>query len=362
MSDINLLKDKDVNYFIIYFYFTLFFFSFLTTHVLFDKHVYFDYKVLWFFDELLYIYLVWSLFSLLNLSNISFKNKIKSYFTISIMVFITLISIYFIFSIGNIYKINFPDQFLSLYVNSVVFVTAIFLIFIYFTRTLLKNDLNKHNFILINSYFFLIILFIAMLFIVVNKPKHFLSFTLNYFPLLIMENLSYSFLFLFIPFLNFLFLFLIYLFNKQKIIPYLVITIIASWDILLILSSYTLSPYYYYYREYYIESFGYLFEWNLLYNSVFYTVWILLYIFMKRARSLISTVVLFNIIMILLYWGFFAYLFLVGVVIFPLREPSPYNLNPALDLVSLIDKIILFLLFVNLVIYIRGKLAIRALK
>jgi hypothetical protein len=66
--------------------------------------------------------------------------------------------------------------------------------------------------------------------------------------------------------------------------------------------------------------------------------------------------------MILLYWGFFAYLFLVGVVIFPLRGPSPYNLNPALELVSLIDKIILFLLFVNLVIYIRGKLAIRALK
>jgi len=362
MSNINLLKDKDVNCFIIYFYFALFFFSFLTTHVLFDKHVYFDYEVLWFFDELLYIYLVWSLFSLLNLSNISFKNKIKSYFTISIMVFITLISIYFIFSIGNIYKINFPDQFFSLYVNSVVFVTAIFLIFIYFTRTLLKNDLNKHNFILLNSYFFLIILFIAIIFIVVNKPKDFLSSTLNYFSLLIMEYLSYSFLFLFIPFLNFLFLFLIYLFNKQKNIPYLVITIIASWDILLILSSYTLSPYYYYYREYYIESFGYLFEWNLLYNSVFYTVWILLYIFMKRARSLISTVVLFNIIMILLYWGFFAYLFLVGVVIFPLRGPSPYNLNPVLELVSLIDKIILFLLFVNLVIYIRGKLAIRALK
>jgi len=358
MSDINLLKDKDVNYFIIYFYFALFFFSFLKTHVLFDKHVYFDYGVLWFFDELLYIYLVWSLFSLLNLSNISFKNKIKSYFTISIMVFITLISIYFIFSIGNIYKINFPDQFLSLYVNSVVFVTVIFLIFIYFIRTLLKNDLNKHNFILINSYFFLIVLFIAIIFIVINKPKDFLSFTLNYFPLLIMENLSYSFLFLFIPFLNFLFLFLIYFFNKQKIIPYLLITIIASWDILLILFYYTSSPYYYY-----IKSFNYhSLELNLSYNSVFYTVWILLYIFMKRARSLISTVVLFNIIMILLYWGFLNSIFLVGDIIFFMRIPSPYNLNPVLELVSLIDKIILFLLFVNLVIYIRGKLAIRALK
>jgi hypothetical protein len=358
MSNINLLKDKDVNYFIIYFYFALFFFSFLTTHVLFDKHVYFDHEVLWFFDELLYSYLVWSLFSLLNLTNISFKNKIKSYFTISIMVFITLISIYFIFSIGNIYKINFPEQFFSLYVNSVVFVIAIFLIFIYFTRTLLKNDLNKHNFILLNSYFFLIILFIAIIFIVINKPKHFLSFTLNYFPLLIMENLSFSFLFLFIPFLNFLFLFLIYFFKDRKIIPYLVISIIASWDKIFLLFYYTPSPYYS------LQSFVYSLELNLLDNYLFLIILItliLLYIYMKRSHSPISTVVLFNIIIILLYNGLFLAPFRIVIIDFPVIPVPSYILVPVYELIGLINRIILFLIFVNLVIYLRARLTLKTL-
>jgi hypothetical protein len=174
MNNIKLLQDKDVNYFIIYFYFVLFFFLLFLWSIW--SFGYPDtpkrYDILWQFDEILYAYLVWAFFSLLNLSYITVKsNKVKLYFTTSLIIFLSLISIYFILCIGNIYKLNFPEQFSSLYINSIIFVTAIISTFILFAIILFRNIFNKHNFILLNSYFFLIVLFIAMLFIIINKPK-----------------------------------------------------------------------------------------------------------------------------------------------------------------------------------------------
>jgi hypothetical protein len=173
MSNINLLKDKDANCFIIYFYFALFlyllslWFSWVGIVNIVKK-----YNILWQFDEVLYAYIVWPFFSLLNLFYITFKNnKVKLYFSVSLIIFLYLISTYFILNIENIYKINFPEQFFSLYLNSIIFVIVIISTFILFAIILFRNIFNKHNFILLNSYFFLIVLFIAMLFIIINKPK-----------------------------------------------------------------------------------------------------------------------------------------------------------------------------------------------
>jgi len=360
MSNINPLEDRDVNYFVIYFYFVLFFFMWLwMPYWLFNRwSVHYEDILLWLFDKLLYSYLIWPFYSLLNLSYISFKNnKIKLYFSISLTVFLTLVSIYFILSLENIYKLNFPDQFSSLYLNSIIFVIASLLTFILFTRILFKNNFNKHNFILINSYFFLIILFISMLFIVVNKPK-FLLYP-NYFSLLIIDNISFSFFFLFIPFVNFLFLLLIYFFKKHKIIPYLIITIIASWDKLFLLFYYTPSPYYS------LQSFVYSLELNLLYNYLFLIILItliLLYIYMKRSHSPISTVVLLNIIIILLYHGLFLAPFTIVIIDFPVIPVPSYILAPVYELIGLINRIILFLIFVNLAIYLRARLTLKTLK
>jgi hypothetical protein len=352
MSNIDLLKDKNINCFIIYFYFALFFYLLsLSISWLYASNYHVVkgyYELVWQFDEVLYAYLIWPFFSLLNLSYITFKNnKIKLYFSILLIVSLTLVSIYYILSLENIYKINFPEQFSSLYVNSVIFVIAIISTFILFTRILFKNNLNKHNCILLNSYFFLIILFIAMLFIVVNKPKT--PIISEYFFLSIFSNLYFSFLLLFIPFLNFLFLILINFFGKYQIILFIVITILAFWDLLL-----------YYFLTIIVNPlsagahlFGFIFIFLPL------IIWAQLYL-RERSYSLFQKVILFSIIMVL----FYSILFMSSTAILDLYPPPPvtYKPGPVYELASSIIKIILFLIFVNMVIYLKGKLTLKVLK
>jgi hypothetical protein len=310
------------------------------------------YDISWQFDEVLYAYLVWAFFSLLNLSYITFKNnKVKLYFPNLLIIFLSLISIYFIFSIGNIYKLNFPDQFLSLYINSVVFIFIILLTFIFFTKILFKNDFNKHNFILINSYFFLIILFIAMIFIVVNKPGSSLFSDYPYFPSIIM-TLRISLLFLFIPFVNFLFLFLMYFFKKHKIVPIIIIIVIAFWDMLLALFKEPLLA-----LETYLRLILYLDLQSRIFISLIFGIGIPLYYRMLRTHSFIQMVVLLNMIMMLIYLGVFYHEFSIGIIVIRERPiPVPLHLDPVYDLASSIIIIILFLIFVNLVIYLRARL------
>jgi hypothetical protein len=354
MNNIKLLQDKDVNYFIIYFYFALFSFLLFLWFIWSFGYadIYKRYDILWQFDEVLYTYLVWSFFSLLNLSYITFKNnKVKLYFTISLIIFLSLISIYFILSIGNIYKINFPEQFLSLYINLVIFLIIILLIFIFFTKVIYKNGFNRHNFILINSYFFLIVIFIAILFVIINKPKSPLALGYTYLPSLIM-SLYVGLLFLFIPFLNFLFLILIHFFRKYKIVPIIIITIMAFWDMLLGLVTDLLSA---------LGAFLY----SILYFVLSSKTLASLVLGMgtpldssnARNNSSIQAVILSNIIVMSIYLSLFSIEF--GTVI---REPPPgipiplQNLDPVYDLASSIIIIILFLILVNLVIYLRARL------
>jgi len=360
MNNIKLLQDKDVNYFIIYFYFVLYFFLlFLWSIWSFgDADIYKGYDILWQFDEVLYTYLVWSFFSLLNLSYITFKNnKVKLYFTISLIIFLSLISIYFILSIENIYKINFPEQFFSLYINSVIFVIINLSTFISFAIILFRDIFNKYNFILLNSYFFLIILFIAMLFIVVNKPESPLLPGYICCPYFIII-LSVSFFFLFIPFVNFLFLFLIYFFKKHKIIPIIIISVMAFWDILFALFTAPLLA---------LESMVFILFHYISFGTVltllFLSLGASLYYYLLRSNSPIQKVVLLNAIMILLYLNFSPFFYFINI-----RELSPftnipsYKFEPVSILVFLINGIILFLIFVNLVIYLRARLTLKTLK
>jgi len=359
MSNINLLQDKDVNCFIIYFYFVLFFYSLFLWSIWSFGHadIFKYFEILWQFDEVLYVYLVWPFFSLLNLSYITIRNnKIKLYFSISLIIFLSLISTYFILSIENIYRLNFPDQFLSLYINSIIFVIAILLTFILFARIIFKNSFNKHNFILLNSFFFLIILFIAMLFIVINKPRTPLVSD-SYFSPFIFINLYVSFLFLFIPFVNFLFLFLIYFF-KESLISYILIVIIALWDISFLCFGLLLSN-----PLLILEIFSLSIVMNVMYNFLFLIIWFLLYFYMKKSYSPIRMIVLFNIVIMLLYLGFFP-----GIFAIEIREPRPgipiplYDLGPVYYLLVSIEGIILFLTFVNLAIYLRARLTLKTLK
>jgi len=357
MNNIKLLQDKDINYFIIYFYFVLFLYLLSLWFIWsFGRavNIYKEYEKLWLFDEVLYAYLIWPFFSLLNLSYITFKsNKVKLYFTISLIIFISSISIYFILSIENIYRLNFPHQFSLLYINSIVFVITIILIFIYFSRTLLKNNFNKHNFILLNSYFFLIVIFIAMLFIVVNKPPLVSDYP---YSLSVIMNLRISFLFLFIPFLNFLFLFLIYFFfKKHKIILIVIITVIAFWDILLGLITEPLLT-----VETFLQAFLRIILYfnlaNMIFMSLIFGIGIPLYYRMLRSHSSIQMVVLLNMVMMLIYLTLFSYedASIIEPIIF-------LHLDPVYDLASSIIIIILFLIIVNLAIYLKGKLTLKTL-
>jgi hypothetical protein len=359
MNNINLLQDKDVNCFIIYFYFALFSFLLFLWFIwgFGFADIYKRYDILWQFDEVLYAYLVWPVFSLLNLSYIAVKsNKVKLYFTTSLIIFLPLISIYFILSIGNIYKLNFPEQFLSLYINLVIFVIIILLIFIFFTKVIYKNGFNKHNFILLNSYFFLIILFIAILFVVINKPKSPLALGYTYLPSLIM-SLYVGFFFLFIPFLNFLFLILIHFFRKHKIVPIIIITAMAFLDMLLGLVTGLLSALgaFLHFILYFVVS-------AMVFTSLVLNMGSPLVSYKERNNSSIQTVILFNIIVMSIYLGLFSIEF--GTVI---REPPPgipiplYKLDPVYDLASSIIIIILFLILVNLAIYIKGRSILKAL-
>jgi len=355
----NLFQDKDANCFIVYFYFALFLYLLFLLGIwiggYLDMHK--TYSILWQFDEVLYVYLVWPFFSLLNLSYITIRNnKIKLYFSISLIIFLSLISTYFILSIENIYRLNFPDQFLSLYINSIIFVIAILLTFILFARIIFKNSFNKHNFILLNSFFFLIILFIAMLFIVINKPRTPLDSD-SYLPSFLFINLYVSFLFLFIPFVNFLFLFLIYFF-KESLISYILIVIIALWDISFLCFGLLLSN-----PLLILEIFSLSIVMNVMYNFLFLIIWFLLYFYMKKSYSPIRMIVLFNIVIMLLYLGFFP-----GIFAIEIREPRPgipiplYDLGPVYYLLVSIEGIILFLTFVNLAIYLRARLTLKTLK
>jgi hypothetical protein len=356
MNNINLLQDKDVNYFIIYFYFALFFFL-LSLWFIWGfgyADIYKRYDISWQFDEVLYAYLIWVFFSLLNLSYITIKNnKVKLYFPNLLIIFLSLISIYFILSIENIYKINFPEQFFSLYVNSVIFVIINLLTFISFAIILFRDSFNKYNFILINSYFFLIILFIAMLFIVVNKPESPLLPGYICCPYFII-TLSVSFFFLFIPFVNFLFLFLIYFFKKYKTIPIIIISVIAFWDILFALFTAPLLA---------LEFIFHYISFGTVLTLLFLSLGTSLYYFLLRSNSPIQKVVLLNIIMILLYLNFSPFFYFINI-----RELSPftnipsYKFEPVSILVFLINGIILFLIVINLAIYLRARLTLKALK
>jgi len=347
MNNRNLLHNKDVNCFIIYFYFALLPYLLL----LFSSYVWLHdrshwcngyYELVWQFDEVLYAYLIWPFFSLLNLSYITIKNnKVKLYFTTSLIIFISLVSTYFILSLGNIYKINFPEQFLSLYINSIIFVIVIVSTFILFSIVMFKNNFNRYNFILLNSYFFLIVLFIAMLFIVMNKPKSPLAS--EYFSLFIFGNLHYSYLFLFIPFLTFLFFILIHFF-KYQIIPYIVIVALAYWDYFIGLSMYPVSV-------------G-----DIIFSFIFIflplIIWTLIY-FRERSYSLFQKGILFNIIMML----FYSYLFIIfpiGAIIDCLFPKIMYNAGPAYELSSLISAVILILMLVNLIIYLEIRSTFKA--
>jgi hypothetical protein len=345
MSNINLLKDKDVNCFIIYFYFAL------LPYLLFSSYVWFHdrnhwcngyYEVVWQFDEILYAYLIWPLFSLLNLSYITIKNnKIKLYFTTSLIIFISLVSTYFILSLGNIYKINFPEQFFSLYLNSIMFVIIIISTFILFSIVMFKNNFNRYNFILINSYFFLIILLISVLFIVMNKPKSPLAS--EYFSLFIFGNLHYSYLFLFIPFLTFLFFILIHFF-KYQIIPYIIIVALAYWDYFIGLSMYRPSS---------ADSIIFL-----IFIFLPLIIWSLIY-FRERSYSLFQKGILFNIIMVL----FYSYLFIIfpmGIIDYCPIPKIMYNPGPVYELSSLISAVILTLMLVNLIIYLEIRSTLKA--
>jgi hypothetical protein len=354
MANINFLKDKnDNNCFIIYFYFTLpLYLLFLSAVWLYASNYHFVkgyYELVWQFDEILYAYLIWPFFSLLNLSYITIKNnKIKLYFLSSLIIFISLISTHFIFSIENIYKLNFPEQFLSLYLNSIIFVIAVISSFILFSIILFRNGFNKHNFILLNSYFFLIILLIAILFVIINKPKSLLAS--EYFLPSILGNLVHSFYFLFIPFLTFLFFILIYFF-KNQIIPYIVITALAFWD-------------------YFISYFRGLFMYPVSVGDIIFSfififlpliIWTQLY-FKGKSYSLLQKGVLFNIIMLVFYSAFLLN-FTVGTFYYPYPPPPViYKPEPVYGLSSSIVIIILFLIFVNMVIYLRARLTLKTLK
>jgi len=356
MSNINLLKDKDANCFIIYFYFALFlyllslWFSWVGIVNIVKK-----YNILWQFDEVLYAYIVWPFFSLLNLFYITFKNnKVKLYFSVSLIIFLYLISTYFILNIENIYKINFPEQFFSLYLNSIIFVTAIISTFILFAIILFKNIFNKHNFILINSYFFLIILFIAMLFIIINKPKSPFVSDYPYLPSIIM-SLHGSSLFLFIPFLNFLFLILIYFFKKHKII-FIIITAIVFWDMLLGLITGLLSA-----LEAFLLSILFFVLFATIYKEILMPKIKEVNSYKEKNNSLIQTIFLFNLIALLIYLGLSSHEF-DPVIIDPAIPVPLYKLDPVYDLASSIIIIILFLILVNLAIYLKGKSALKTLK
>jgi hypothetical protein len=343
MGNINLLQDKDVNCFIIYFYFALPLYLLFLVWLYASDGVRTPYDLVWQFDEILYAYLIWPFFSLLNLSYITIKNnKIKLYFTTSLIIFISLVSIYFILSLGNIYKINFPEQFLSLYINSVIFVIANISTFILFIIILFKNNFNKHNFLLLNSYFFSIVLLIAILFVVINKPKSLLAS--EYFLPSIFGNLLHSFYFLFIPFLTFLFFILIHYF-KNEFIPYIVIIALAYWVYFIGSFKYSGSV------EYAIASFIYF----MFLPSI---IWTLIY-FRERSYSFFQKGILFNIIMVL----FYSYLFTISSIgTYPYFPIPAVTYEPVYELSSSIVIIILFLIFVNLVIYLRARLTLKTLK
>jgi hypothetical protein len=361
MNNINLLKDKDVNCFIIYFYFALplYLLSLWFSWGFGDVYYFKEYNILWQFDEVLYAYLAWPFFSLLNLSYITIKNnKVKLCFSILLIIFISLISTYFILNIENIYKINFPEQFSSLYVNSIIFVTTVISVFILFAIILFRNGFNKHNFILINSYFFLIILFISMLFIVINKPKYPLASGYAYLPSVIMSfyvGLFFLFyvglLFLFIPFLNFLFLILIHFFKKHKIVPIIIITIIAFWDMWVVLITGLLSPLgaFLHFILYFVLS-------AMVFTSLVLGMGIHLDSYKERNDSPIQTVCLFNLIALLIYLGLFSGEFAPPIIDFPVIPVPLYKLGPVYDLASSIIIIILFLMLVKLAIYLRARL------
>ena len=354
MANINFLKDKnDNNCFIIYFYFILsLYLLFLVTVWLYASNYHFlegYYELMWQFDEIFYTYLIWPFFSLLNLSYITIKNnKVKLYFTTSLIILLSLVSTYFILSIENIYKINFPDQFLSLYINSVIFIISLISTFILFAIIMFKNIFNKHNFILVNSYFFLIILFISMLFIVINKPKS--PLVSIYFLPSILGNLLHSFYLLFIPFLTFLFFILINSFKNQTI-PFIVITALAFWD-------------------YFIFYFRGLFMYPLSVGDIIFSfififapliIWAQLY-FKGRSYSLFQKGILFNIIMLVFYSAFLLN-FTVDTFYYPYPPPPViYKPEPVYDLASSIIIIILFLIFVNIMIYLKGRSTLKALR
>jgi len=342
MGNINLLQDKDVNCFIIYFYFALPLYLLFLVWLYASDVVRTPYELVWQFDEILYAYLIWSFFSLLNLSYITFKNnKVKLYFPNLLIIFLSLISIYFIFSIGNIYKLNFPEQFSSLYLNSIIFVTVNISAFMLFA-IIIRDGFNKHNFILINSYFFLIVLLIAILFVIINKPTSPLAS--EYFLPSILGNLVHSFYFLFIPFLTFLFFILIYFF-KNQIIPFVVIIALAYW-VYFIGSLFKYSGL----VEYTIASFIYF----MFLPSI---IWSLIY-FRERSYSLFQKGILFNIIMVL----FYSYLFTISSIGTYEYFPIPaVTYEPVYELSSSIVIIILFLIFVNLAIYIKGRSTLKAL-
>jgi hypothetical protein len=346
----NLFQDKDANCFIVYFYFALFLYLLFLLGIWIGEYLdmHKTYSILWQFDEVLYVYLVWPFFSLLNLSYITIKNnKIKLYFSISLIIFLSLISTYFILSIENIYRLNFPDQFLSLYINSIIFVIAILLTFILFARIIFKNSFNKHNFILLNSFFFLIILFIAMLFIVINKPWSTLDLDNSYLPSFLF-NLYEGALFLFIPFLTFLFLILIRFFKYQTIL-FVVITGLGFYDALLLFFMILFTSLY-------------LISQIIMGSITFLFLFIWIYYFFKKGfHSPLRNVILFNIITMLLY-SFLLMNTIIGVLDFHPPSPVTYKFDSVYNLSRFIGIIISFLLFVNLMVYIKGKLTLKALK
>jgi hypothetical protein len=206
---------------------------------------------------------------------------------------------------------------------------------------IIRDGFNKHNFILINSYFFLIVLLIAILFVIINKPTSPLAS--EYFLPSILGNLLHSFYFLFIPFLTFLFFILIHFF-KYQIIPFVVIIALAYW-------------------VYFIGSFKYLGSVEYTIASFIYfmflpsIIWSLIY-FRERSYSLFQKGILFNIIMVL----FYSYLFTISSIgTYEYFSIPAVTYEPVYELSSSIVIIILFLIFVNLAIYIKGRSTLKAL-
>jgi hypothetical protein len=165
-------------------------------------------------------------------------------------------------------------------------------------------------------------------------------------------TLHISLLFLFIPFVNFLFLFLIYFFKKHKIVPIIIIIVIAFWDMLLALFTEPSLA-----LETYLRLILYLDLQSRIFISLIFGIGIPLYYRMLRTHSSIQMAVLLNMIMMLIYLGVFYHEFSIGIIVIRERPtPIPLHLDLVYDLASSIIIIILFLILVNLVIYLRARL------